>query len=165
MDSVGRTQFLVLERWRLSLSRPLSSGALLLVLLIGISNLAMDWGISLLVPWLSDSPSASCLWLICSSSAFFKNSLSHLLICCVDVGKEKHTCCVWMLQSLLFFPLRGPGNLTQGISLGHMCPFICFQGLVSWHLVPSGNGEQSPCFIAILLANTIPSAKSLHSNL
>lgn len=47
-------QFLVVKRWRLSLSRLLSSGPLLMFLLVGISNLAMDWGISLLVLWLSD---------------------------------------------------------------------------------------------------------------
>lgn len=106
---------------------------------------------------------------------FFLNSLLHLLICCVDVGKEKHTCCGACGCYGQFSPshYKDPGSLTQDISLGGMSlylqtdltgPFIRFQGLVSWPLVHSGNQEQSPWFIAILLTNTMPSAESLHSN-
>lgn len=117
MDSVDRIQFLGIERWRLPLSSLLSLKALPMFLLIGISKPAMNWGVSLLVLWLSDP----LLPPVSSSFApplhFLKNILSYLVICCVDVGKGKHTCWVyvWALQHLFS---------TQGVGLGTMS-LIC----------------------------------------
>lgn len=130
----------------------------------------LSWSSGSLIPFCLLS--LAHLFLLC----FFINSLSHVLVCLWLWGKRNthvgvH---VWMLWLILSFPLRGPGDRTQGMRLDHVChhlltdltsPFTCFQGLVSWQLIHSGNREQSPCFIAILLVKIIPSAGFLHSNL
>lgn len=131
-DSAGRIQFLVVERWRLSLSRLLSSVPLLMFLLIAISNLVMDWGDFSPGPLALWSPSAFYLWFICSSSAFLK-IVYHVYLFAVWLWGKRNTHVavhVWMLWLILSFPLQGPGDRTQGMSLDLTSPLVCFQGLV-----------------------------------
>lgn len=122
-------------------------------LLIGILKPAMDWGVSFLVPWLSN------LLLPPVSGSFVpsllkkkkkKESLSHLLICCVDVGDGKHTCWVhvWMLQSILSFLLHGSWGYNsrqhEPLSADQHAPSAAFKDLSHGIWCARGNLEQSP---------------------
>lgn len=166
MDSIDRIQFLGVESWRLSPSSLLSLKALPMFLLLGISKPAMDWGVSLLVLWLSEP----LLPLVSSSFVPPLHYLKHqfIIFCYLLCGcgeRESHVlgACVGIAASFLHSGrwswYHEPYLLTNVNR-----PFICFQRFVSRNLVHSSSLEPSPRFIAILLANTVPSAKSLHSS-
>lgn len=166
MNSIDRIQFLGVESWRLPPSSPLSLKALPMFLLIDISKPVMDWGVSLLVLWLSDPLLPPVYSSFVPPLHYLKHQFiifSYLLCGCGERETRMLGVCVGITASFLHSGHRSwyhePRLLTNVNR-----PFIRFQRFVSRNLVHSGSLKPSPHFIAILLTNTVPSAKSLRSS-